>query len=305
MFKLPHQHLGDTWYQTTEDRTHLFFLTCPDSVERHICWSIGHASSTDLTKWDYHGVLFDSDPSDSKRSCLSTGSVTRYGDRYIMSFLCNHNQPNPRLALAESTDLMQWHPLATTHCSLQDSGYSTRGSLAFKNPRWRDPFLFEQSGWLYQLMTAADATRAPDRDGVIAVMRTRDLVHWEFLPPLKTPPIGTDLDCPKLYQVNGKFYLIVSLFNVLQSPHFAALQPPALNPNTSFCLVADRLDGEFHYTGDARILQSDTPGGPYACEAVQWEDEWYLLGTCWSDRLGDSICDPLPLKVMPNGFRGG
>jgi len=140
-----------------------------------------------------------------------------------MSFLCNHNQPNPGIALAESVDLFHWRDLPPTRCSLQESGYSRRASKPFKNPRWRDPFLFNHQGWLYQLMTAASDSLPDDRDGVVGVMRTQDLINWEFLQPLRTPRIATDLECPKLYLIDGRWHLLVSLFNVLQSPDFAAL----------------------------------------------------------------------------------
>ncbi|TVP82361.1 MAG: hypothetical protein EA353_00475, partial [Puniceicoccaceae bacterium] len=286
MFHLPQHHLGDTWFYSAQDCVHLFYLVCPLGTERHTQWSIARASSTDLVNWENHGILFDSDPANPELSCLSTGSVARYGDRYIMAFLGNHNQPDPGVLLAESKDLVNWQRLPATDCKLSDSGYSMRPSQPFKNPRWRDPFLFEHDGWLYQLMTAADESQPPDRDGVVGVMRTRDLLHWDFLPPLKTPRIGADLECPKLHYIDGRWHLLVSLFNVLQSPDFAALQPAGLNSSTTFSLVADSLDGEFTLTPPGRILENDTPGCPYACNAVEWNDRWHLLGTCWSDRLG-------------------
>ncbi len=306
MFSLPDHHLGDAWFATTPERAHLYFLHCPLGVPRHTRWSIGHASSTDLVNWTHHGALFHSHPAvtaDPAHSCLSTGSVVSYGDRYLMAFLANHNEADPRVLYAESPDLFRWHLIPGASCRLSASGYTTRPSLPFKNPRWRDPFLFEHQGWLYQLMTAADERLAPDRDGVVGVMRTRDLLRWEFLPPLRTPPLGADLECPKLHRIDGRWHLLVSLFNVLQSPDFAALQPPGLNSSTTFALVADALDGDFRLTGSGRILETDTPGCPYACDAVQHDGRWHLLGTCWSDRLGDTICDPIPLHVTPAGLR--
>lgn len=303
MFSLPDHHLGDAWFATTAERAHLYFLHCPQGVARHTFWSVGHASSTDLVNWEHHGAFLHSDSANPARSCLSTGSVACYGDRYVMALLANHNQLDPAVLLAESTDLHTWRELPPTRCRLSDSGYSPRPSLPFKNPRWRDPFLFEHEGWLYQLMTAADDRLPRDRDGIVAVMRTRDLVTWEFLPPLRTPPLGADLECPKLHYIDGRWHLLVSMFNVLQSPDFAALQPPGLNSSTTFALVADRLDGEFRLSGSGRILESDTPGCPYACDAVEWRGRWHLLGTCWNDRLGDRINDPIPLQVTPAGLR--
>jgi beta-fructofuranosidase len=303
MLSLSNHHLGDAWLIASEREAHLFVLHCPLGVDRHTRWSIGQATSHDLKNWTWRGSLFHSDPENPNRSCLSTGSVVSYGNRYVMAFLANHNQPNPGVILAESEDLLRWREIPGLHCQLSVSGYSVRPSLPFKNPRWRDPFLFQHEGWLYQLMTAADDSLPNDRDGVIAVMRTRDLQSWEYLPPLRTPPIGTDLECPKLYFWEGRWHLLVSLFNVLQAPDFAARQPAGLNPSTTFALVADSLESDFTYEGSGRVLGQDVPGCPYACSALRWRGEWSLLGTCWSDRKGDTISDPVPLTPTPSGFR--
>lgn len=305
MFERSGHHLGDIWTYVREERLHLFFLNCPLGTERHTCWSIGHATSENLVDWTDHGDIFHSDPNNPMRSCLSTGSVTQFGGRYVMGFLANHNQSNPHVIYAESDDLMAWRELPVTPCDLHSSGYGRRGSKPFKNPRWRDPFLFTHHGWLHQLMTAADDNLPTNADGVIGHMRTRDLQHWQFLPPLQTPPLGTDLECPKLVTVNGHWVLFVSMFSLLQCPGFAARQPERLNPNTTYFLTAPNLAGPYDYTGNGRVLDRDHPGGPYACEPVYFRNQWYLLGTCWSDRLGDRICDPIPISLISNPQKSG
>ena len=303
MFQRSGFHLGDTWYAVAGEEVHLFYLTCPNTVERHTCWSIGHAVSRDLTNWALQPDLFHSDPGDPDWSCLSTGSVCRFGDRWVMGFLRNHNATAPLTAYAESQDLHRWSLLPGLATGMDGRVYTRRGSKPFKNPRWRDPFLFEADGWLYQLITAAVADAPETEDGVVGVMRTRDLVKWEVRPPLMMPRLGTDLECPKLYKVGGKYHLLVSMFHVLQAPEFAARQPQGVNPNTTFALVSECLEGPYRFTGDARILPFDTPGMPYACEAVCFREAWSLLGTCWSQRKPDHICDPIPLQVTDAGFR--
>lgn len=305
MYCIPNHHLGDTWYHVEVDRIHMFHLACPDSVERHTQWSIGHASSDDLANWHRHADVLHSDPDDPLRSCLATGSVARWNGRTLMAVVGNHNSPDPRTLFLESDDLNHWNVLDGIGFGIDGTMYTRRGSKPFKNPRWRDPFLYEEGGWLYCLMTAAVEAAPEDSDGVVGVLRTRDLENWEYLPPLQIPRIGTDLECPKLYRIDGRYHLLVSLFNVLQAPGFAALQPQSLNTSTTFSLVADTLSGPYHYSCDGRVLHQDVPGFPYACEAVRWKGNWSLLGTCWSDRKGDSICSPVPIIPTPHGFRSG
>ena len=293
MFKYPGHHLGDTWFAIDGDRAHMYVLVCPLGVPRHTRWSILHASSGDLWNWEPHGIVFDSRPEEPDWHCLSTGSVCRYQDRWLMAFLANHNQPDPRTVLAESTDLHHWRLLPGIEARMDGELYTRRPSRPFKNPRWRDPFLFLHEGVLHQLITAASADLPDDRDGVVGLMRTRDLRTWEMLPPLNTPALGTDLECPKLHCIGGTWRLIVSMFNVLQSPDFASRQPEGLNPSTSFFFSAPRMQGPYRGEGDCRVLSQDAPGCPYACSLVRWKGKWALLGTCWSDRLGDSISDPI------------
>jgi beta-fructofuranosidase len=303
MFTRVGHHLGDSWYRVEADRVHMYYLTCADTVERHTRWGIGHASSYNLVTWDRHSDVLESDAEDSQRSCLATGSVIRWAGRYLMAVIGNHNSPEPRTLFLESENLDNWRVLEGVGFGIDGNVYTRRGSLPFRNPRWRDPFLYVEDGWLYCLMTAAAETAPVEADGVVGVLRTRNLDDWEVRPPLRLPRLGTDLECPKLYRFDGSYHLLVSMFNVLQAPAFAALQPPDENTSTTFSLVADSLQGPYRFRGNARVLQRDVTGFPYACEAVRWKDQWYLLGTCWSDRKGDSICDPVPIKATSIGFR--
>ncbi len=303
MFSRSRHHLGDTWYQVHAGRVHMFHLVCPETVDRHTLWSIGHASSDDLMEWELHPDILHSDQEDPRLSCLSTGSVISWRGRFIMALVGNHNSPCPRVIFLESKDLYDWRILEDAGFGIDGIRYTKRRSLRFQNPRWRDPFLFMEGGWLNCLMTAAVEKAPLECDGVVGVVRTRNLSDWEYLPPLRTPFLGTDLECPKLYVVDGRYHLLVSLFDVLQAPDFARIQPSKLNTSTTFSLVADSFEGPYSFTGDARVLDQDVEGFPYACEAIQWNGRWYFLGTCWSDRKGDSICDPVPLNIHPSGIR--
>ncbi len=281
----------------------MYYLYCPVEVERHSCWSIGHASSIDLKQWEDHAALFHSDPDDPSCSCLSTGSVIPWGDGWVMAFLANHNQTDPRVIFAASSDLHHWELMELPDLHIPGPPYSRRPGKAFGNPRWRDPCLFVEGEEVLLLMTAAQEHADPETDGVIALLRSRDLTQWQLCPPLMLPELGQDLECPKLVALDGGYQLWVSLFDVLQCESFAAHQPQELNPNTVFALSASRLEGPYRLSGSGRVLIEDTPGWPYACSPVFLQGNWYLLGTCWSDRNGDHICDPVPLSITDEGLR--
>jgi len=43
-------------------------------------------------------------------------------------------------------------------------------------------------------------------------------------------------------------------------------------------------------------VPEDAEGCPYVCSQVFYKGQWYLLGTCWSDRISDRISDPVRIS---------
>ena len=83
----PGNHLGDSWYCGDGDTAHCFYLTCPDTVERHTSWDIGHATSTHLIDWTSHDiVLRQGEPGSYGGRCPATGSVIRFNERYWLAY---------------------------------------------------------------------------------------------------------------------------------------------------------------------------------------------------------------------------
>ena len=82
----PGHHIGDSWYTIAGDTIHCYYLTCPDSIERHTAWDIGHATSTNLVDWDIQSLVLRKGPPGSYDGrCPATGSVLRFNDRYWLA----------------------------------------------------------------------------------------------------------------------------------------------------------------------------------------------------------------------------
>ncbi|MGH2544720.1 MAG: hypothetical protein ACRDIB_18160, partial [Ardenticatenaceae bacterium] len=112
MLTHPGNHLGDSWYYVEGDTIHCFYLTCPERVERHTSWDIGHATSPNLTDWEIHDLVLRKGPPDSYDGrCPATGSILRFHDRYWLAYTGNWNGPQPTVALALSDDLYHWEKL--------------------------------------------------------------------------------------------------------------------------------------------------------------------------------------------------
>ena len=99
----PGNYIGDTWYYVDNDTIHCFYLTCPNTIERHTSWDIAHATSTNLTDWTLHGVILrKGEPDAYDGRCPATGSVIRFKDRYWLAYTGNWNGPQPVAAMARA-----------------------------------------------------------------------------------------------------------------------------------------------------------------------------------------------------------
>lgn len=298
-------HLGDTWYYVEGDTIHCFYLTCPESVERHTAWDIGHATSTNLIDWEIQDlILCKGDPDSYDGRCPATGSVLRVDDRYWLAYTGNWNGPQPTVALAVSDDLFRWEKLAANPVTSINPAYYD--DIPRRPPRdwlhWRDPFLFEHEGTVYHYVCANTNKGPIDERGTLGLAKTNDMVHWEVLPPPEIDPVCTELECPQVYKVNGLYYLLFSSAPEFFSQAFQEQHADVLQGLSSYAMVGQSWFGPYHIHGSGQIIPPDYPITPYANQLVFWQGQAYLLGTVWNDEQ-DFICDPIPIEFTETGIK--
>ncbi len=297
MLTVPGHHLGDTWYYVEGRRAHCFFLICPETTPRHVAWDIAHASSLDLKTWVYHGVVLRRGPAQAWDGiCLATGSILNRGGRFWMAYTGNWFGPHPAVGLARSRDLHNWEKLAGNPTATIDEHYYTaasRGQRVF--PHWRDPFLFEVDGVVYQLVCATAANHDGPA-GTIGVARSHDMGTWELLPPLAVDAFAEELECPQVVAAHGRYYLLFSTHSDLLLENAA----PQAGGNL-YAMVGDAPLGPFRLMSPEPAFPVDMPDRPYACRIVYFDSRPYVLGTVWRE-AGDAICDPLPVELTPTGI---
>ena len=237
MLRLDDQWIWDSWIADDGDRYHLFFLQAPRSLGdmslRHVNASIGHASSTDLVSWDYHGTCFS--PSTGSGSdewagsfddlAIWTGSVVRDHDHWRMFYTAvshaGHHLFDQRLGAAVSDDLQHWERTGTQPVVLPDSRWyktlathpgPTQGpDLEHSSETWRDPLVFADptgDGW-HLLVSARDVRAAKNDDGVVAHATSPDLLSWTLGPPLCEPGAGFgQLEVLQNKCIDGRWVLV-------------------------------------------------------------------------------------------------
>ncbi len=301
MLRVAGHYLGDSWYCVEGNRVHCFFLVCPDTTPRHTAWDIAHASSLDLTHWDYHGIVLRRGPEDAwDHFCLATGSILNRGGRFWMAYTGNWFGPQPAVGLAVSHDLSHWQKTVGNPITTIDEHYYTansRGRHGF--PHWRDPFLFEVAGVVYQIVCAT-AFGEDSVAGTIGVARSRDMTTWEVLPPLDVDPFAEELECPQVVGGAGRYYLVFSTFaELLLANASAPTNAPAGN---MYAMVGNSPLGPFRMLSPEPLLPPQLRECPYAGRVVDFNGQLYLLGTVWNDD-GDRISDPIPLELTATGLR--
>lgn len=261
-------------------RYHLFFQHNPDgSVHGDICW--GHASSTDLLRWEFEPVALRPTPGGPDRGGCWSGCVVDDGGvpTAVYSGLVEaHHRTTVCLARALDPDddrLREWSqepvPVLEPPKQLTWLGF-------------RDPFVFTLAGRRHALVGGGVAGRG----GRVELFGCDDLRRWRRLGPLLdlTDAVAAEIadaeiwECPQLFPVDGRWVLVLSL-----------VKDGALTRVVHLTGALDRVgpDWRNHWRLRPSTGGLVDHGHDFYAPAVLVEEERTLLwGWSWEDRpLGD------------------
>jgi sucrose-6-phosphate hydrolase SacC (GH32 family) len=225
---------GDTIPFFWDGVYHVFYLRGPG-------W--GHIASRDLLHWQErpHALAPSPDREAPDGQDCWTGSIVHHEGVFHLFYTGkNSNDPlgDQKVMHATSTDLDTWtkHPDRTFYAdgkhywSMPING-NEEGKLNAHHTAFRDPEVFwngdAQEWWL--LLHAA----LPDGSmGAFALYTSPDLTRWEPREPVYTYPLAVSGDCPNIFEVNGRWYIIAA---------------------------------DYHYTSAAK------PGGPYGSPMLPYD----------------------------------
>ena len=120
---------------------------------------------------------------------------------------------------------------------------------------------------------------------------------WETVGELPVERIAQEYECPQVYKIYGKYYLIFSCFKDLFSEQMQKQYGDRLR-QTSYYMVADSAEGPYRFERDFELIPRSTDPAAdlqYANQIVKMNSEYYIMGTVWSDN-GDYIADPLKVR---------
>lgn len=164
----------------------------------------GHAVTKDLVNWKRRDIFLSPDKKDDEQHCFS-GCTAKGKDGYKCFYT----------SIGFEIDAVQKHASQVIKDIDKDFNHVKGNSSVLTNDlnpyfisEWRDPFIFHHQNKTY-LLLAGQANNLSS----VYLYRTKDesLNDWEFLKPLYSVPINSDiLECPNAVMFGNKMLLIYS-----------------------------------------------------------------------------------------------
>ncbi len=249
--------IGDITVIKSNGIYHLFHLIIPNHDY------IAHAISPDGISWRrVKNALFVGDPGEWDDDMLWTMHVCEVKGRFEMYYTGLQRQDRgviSRVGLAVSENLYDWQKIS-------NEIFPFESKLPFyedvnENPRkwlsFRDPFRYEYKNDPYYLICARSSTGPTSRRGCVGLVKQNEN-NLEYLKPLHYPMVYDDLECPCVFELHGRYYLLGSIREDIKVRYWFA--PDFL--------------GEYHCFHNNVLL----PQGNYAARTVV-DDEHVLIYT--------------------------
>lgn len=302
----------DLWLapEKVDGHWHIFFLQAPRSLLdpdlRHASATVGHAISPNLINWSYLGTALEPGAHGKWDDRATwTGSIVKSHSGLWHMFYTGTNKSSEngfiqRIGVATSTDLLTWTKKEGFVTEADSRWYERSaqieqekrdGQAAWYEEAWRDPWVFwdQASDEWIMLITARTNSVSHDSRGTIGVARSKDLLDWTVVEPLKVESEFGHYEVPQLLTFNDSEMVI------------------------SFCLASNnhassRISrGERAWTGNGIMRSSSFDGvwkvenepyleePHYAARLIQTDEK--LLAMAWLNFVGDEfkgyIDDPI------------
>jgi beta-fructofuranosidase len=251
---------------------HLFHLIIPNHDY------IAHAVSKDGISWKRtKNALFVGDPGEWDDDMLWTMQVSRHGNQFRMYYTGLQREDRgvaQRIGLATSEDLLHWTkieapglPAGSEGPYYEDISNNPRGWLSC-----RDPFFFQEGGESYLLVCMRSSSGPVSRRGCAGLARISG-ERFEWQKPLVYPMVYDDIECPCIFKMKGKYFLIGSIREDIKVRYW----------------FADAFQAEYHSFRSDVLL----PQGNYAARIVPDGDHLLVYNFFFSDG------DVNRLRVLP------
>jgi sucrose-6-phosphate hydrolase SacC (GH32 family) len=226
----PSRYVWDFWYYFDKKTNlyHIFYLNAirelVTSETHHQASTLGHATTPDFIHIDWGcNPTIDIIVFPKKywaNASIWSGDIIAIKNGFLLFFTSrNQNQDDgmtQNIGVAYSDSLLtdRWQ---VTELRIQPSHCYTLANIPgdLSTHAWRDPFLFQDQGQIYMLVSAKSIDDPLGRNGVVGLLSLQDNDFsrgiWTYLDPIAQPSCYSEMEVPQLYlDAQGDYELVFS-----------------------------------------------------------------------------------------------
>lgn len=213
------------WAFEWQGTFHIFYLEDIHADCDLLSWQkkndhIGHAVSDDLVHWEarpslcVNGEAGEWNDMDIGKGAARSGQVVHHDGKFYLFVGAMQGDGTQVLGVWISDDLENWeqHPANPV---MKPAGPYYLDTPTKERPSvcWRDPHIAycEDDGFYHGVICSRLPSYSPDEQSGTAIghLRSKDLIHWEHLPPLATPGDRFwQIEEPEVFQMDGRYYVM-------------------------------------------------------------------------------------------------
>jgi len=256
------------WIIEWEGSFHIFFDEDINADYNALSWQkqhdhIGHAVSRDLVHWETRPSLSvkgkPGEWNEMPSGGVMSGCVIRHENKFYMFAGATQRDNIQAVGIWTSDDLDNWkqHPdnpiLKPSAPYYLENPTNERPSVS-----WRDPgIIYCKNDNSYHMCISAmqESESKINRLGsIIGHLRSKDLIHWEYLPPFSTPGLPERFyqnEEAELFEIKGKYYL---MFDGGTTGGWRLATPDREDVRGSFYMISSKLEGPYYRPDDDFLI---------------------------------------------------
>lgn len=225
--------IGDFEIVAHQGRLHAFYLTLPNHQQ------VGHLVSDDGLNWQpMPPAIFTGHPGDFDEDQIWTMGIFRRDKQWVMLYTANQKRGKVQvIGQAVSDDLVTWSKPKHNPVAAPDPRWYEMDLGGNYRADWRDPHITFHNGVYHAFLCARRNQGLKNHRGCAGYFTSTDGKHWEIQPPVYEPGNCWDYECPSVFEVNNRFYMVA-----IHGGH-----------NRTTYRVAEKINGPYRRTRDDSI----------------------------------------------------